>query len=213
MNDLRHFWSEIGSQKNFTDPFYLEELAKYIPSPGVIVEYGCGYGRILSQLWDAGYRQLIGFDFAEKMLKRGRESFPHLDLRGVADSGSVDLPDESVDATILSTVLVCNPSLLDQVKIVDEMRRILGRGGVLYICEFLITNSDKLLQRYAQHAQPGEDDYGVYRTAEGTTVRHHTIEWVLNLLKGFDVVWRYELRHVTMNGNPVETVHLIARKI
>lgn len=63
---LQTFWSEIGSTKDFTDPFFETKLSSYLDKNSKIVEYGCGYGRILNNLWQSGYRNLQGFDFAQK---------------------------------------------------------------------------------------------------------------------------------------------------
>lgn len=210
---LKEFWSEVGSTKDFQDPFFMGRFEKWLGKDDKIVEYGCGYGRILNNLWTEGYQNLQGFDFASRMIERGERDFPHLDLYLLEQSGKIPLEDRSVDGVILSTVLCCNAEKKAQEAIIDELARILKMGGVLYLCEFLITQNDKQRARYEGYAKQESEDYGVYRTNEGVLVRHHTLRWILDLLSLFDIQWLEQLDDVTMNGNPVRTVHLIAQKI
>ena len=41
-----------------------------------VLDVGCGYGRTLDELYQMGYCNLIGIDFAESMINRGRRQFP-----------------------------------------------------------------------------------------------------------------------------------------
>ena len=77
-SESRAFWNEVGSQKNFDDPFFLDSFSPYVTKESPIIEYGCGYGRLLNLLSEKGYSNLQGFDLAPKMLKRGFSLFPHL---------------------------------------------------------------------------------------------------------------------------------------
>jgi hypothetical protein len=52
---VQSFWSEVGSTKTFTDPFFIEQFTANVPIDGLVVEYGCGYGRILNLLWENGF--------------------------------------------------------------------------------------------------------------------------------------------------------------
>jgi SAM-dependent methyltransferase len=209
--DIQTFWNDIGSTKEFTDPFFEEKFSSFLNKKSTILEYGCGYGRILNNLSKAGYENLRGFDFAPKMIERGQKIFPHLSLQ-LLEEGKAPLADQSVDAIILSTVLCCNPEKGAQEKIIEEIYRLLKGGGILYLCEFLITHSEKYLDRYNQHAHPESADYGIYTTTENVAVRHHSVHWLINILKDFDIQWLEQLDDVTMNGNSVRTVHLIAQK-
>ncbi|MDN3507106.1 MAG: hypothetical protein P0S96_07755 [Simkaniaceae bacterium] len=71
MNSLT-FWNDIGSKKEFEDPFFLKRVQPFITFDSKIVEYGCGYGRILRELFSEGCRNVSGFDIAEKKIERGK---------------------------------------------------------------------------------------------------------------------------------------------
>lgn len=206
------FWNEIGPQKNFSDPFFIDKLLPCLSKEKLIVEYGCGYGRILNLLRGQGFEKLYGFDFAPKMIERGQKMYPDLDLQVIEQSGKIPLSEQTANIVILSTVLCCNPLRSDQEKIINEIQRVLVKGGVLYLYDFLITQSERYLPLYSEWAQFGEEDYGIYKNSQNVFFRHHSIQWIFDLLKKFDILWLEQMNHITMNSNPVRTCHLIAQK-
>lgn len=204
------YWNEIGSRKNFEDPLYLEKMAPYISSNSKIVEYGCGYGRILDMLQKQNFTDLQGFDFSKNMIERGRSTNPKLKLNHIVESGSIPLENQSIDCVILSTVLCCITERQEQEKVINEIFRILKPKGVLYLTDFLLNQDEKYQARYT-HGMNTQLDYGVYTTTEGVAVRHHTTTWVLNLLKNFDIQWFEQFDFKTMNNNKARTFHCIAQ--
>lgn len=67
----QQYWNDIGAKKVFEDPLYLDKLSQFLSPNAQIIEYGCGYGRMMRILKSAGYHNLIGFDFAPNMITRG----------------------------------------------------------------------------------------------------------------------------------------------
>jgi ubiquinone/menaquinone biosynthesis C-methylase UbiE len=61
-------------------------------------------------------------DFSEAMIARGKDLFPHLDLR-VMQEKKIPLPDESCDAVILFAVLTCIAENEAQEFLLKEVRR------------------------------------------------------------------------------------------
>src|SRR5579871_1909725 len=98
------YWNSIGSKKDFEDPLYLDKLGRFISKDSRIVEYGCGYGRLLRILKSEGYENQIGFDFSSKMIERGRAENPDIDLHLLAKNGIIPLEDQSTHLVIMSTV-------------------------------------------------------------------------------------------------------------
>lgn len=147
------------------------------------------------------------------MIERGQCTFSHLNLHLIDLTGKIPLEDQSVDGVILSTVIYCNPNKNAQEKIILEIHRLLKNKGILYLCDFLITCSEKYSSQYEKHAKPSSEDYGIYVTREGVAVRHHSMHWIFNILKQFDIQWLEQFDDVTMNGNSVRTFHLIAQKL
>lgn len=206
------FWNEVGSQKNFEDPLYMEKLQPFVDLDSKIVEYGCGYGRLMNQLKNNGYINLIGFDFAPNMIKRGKSTYPDLDLFSIEESGSIPLKTSSCDAVIMSTILCCVVDKDHQKEIIDEAKRVLKIGGVLYLSDFLLCNHSRYVDKY-QEGYKSYNEWGVYTTDEGITVRHHSTRWITQLLEDLDIQWFEQFDFKTMNNNSARTCHCIAKNI
>jgi ubiquinone/menaquinone biosynthesis C-methylase UbiE len=208
----QQYWNDIGAKKVFEDPLYIDKLQPFLSSTAQIVEYGCGYGRMMRILKSAGYHNLIGFDFAPNMITRGLRENPDLDLRLLERAGAIPINDESIDAVVMSTVLCCITDEQKLIELMAEIRRVLKKQGVLYITDFLICDHPRYQDKYASGLEQfGE--WGIYTTNENLTVRHYTTQLIMKLLKSFDVQWFEQFDFKTMNQNPARTFHCIAKKI
>lgn len=205
------YWNYIGSTKEFEDPLYLDKLSQFLSPNSVIIEYGCGYGRLMHHLKIHGYDNLMGFDFAQRMIERGKTRYPDLNLQLLEKSGKIPLEKESVDAVIMSTVLCCMVDDSEQIQLIEEIYRILKAKGVIYLSDFLICHHQRYKSRYSTgHEKFGR--WGIYTTDENLVVRHLTSQDVLKLLKCFDIHWFEQFDFKTMNNNPARTFHCIALK-
>lgn len=211
MQELQKFWNTIGATKVFNDPFSFEAFLLGLQSSSRIVEYGCGYGRLLHLLHERGYRNLAGYDFAPNMISRGKSLFSNLDLQVLEKPLYLPLEDGTVDAVILSTVLTCIPEARDIKQLIGDLRRVLKSSGKIYISDFLITENEKYSPLY-ERDESIYGCYGTFMTSEGAVVRHFSKEWILELIQEFDLEWYEERPFVTMNMNPVNTFHLIGLK-
>jgi ubiquinone/menaquinone biosynthesis C-methylase UbiE len=207
----QQYWNDIGAKKVFEDPLYLNKLSSFLLPTAQIIEYGCGYGRMMRILKSAGYHNLIGFDFAPNMITRGLNENPDLDLRLLETAGAIPCEDESVDALVISTVLCCITSEKELQALINELKRVLKPNGTLYIADFLICEHSRYQEKYTSGLQRF-GIWGVYTTNENLTVRHYTTEIIMNLLKSFDIQWFEQFDFKTMNQNPARTFHCIAKK-
>lgn len=204
------FWSDIGSTKEFTDPFFVGEFSKFVPKNKLVIEYGCGYGRVLNILYINDFEELIGFDFAPKMIEKGAKAYPYLDLRLLEESCIVPLENESVDAVILSTVLTCIADSSDQIRLMSEINRITKKDGIIYLSDFLISENYKA--RYDKF-KDSFGEYGIFKSSEGAIVRHHSRNWIESLLQNYQLLFYKEFGHVTMNNNPIKSFVTISKKL
>lgn len=207
----QHYWNSIGSQKEFEDPLYLEKLSPFLHTESKIIEYGCGYGRLMHILKERGYLNLTGFDFAENMIARGKRTYPHLDLQLLAESGTIPCPNESVDAVVMSTVLCCMIDAAEQASLLKEAWRVLKYQGVIYISDFLICEDARYKEKYAEGFEKF-GKWGIYTTSENLVVHHMTAQALFELLKEFDIQWFEQFDFKTMNQNPARTFHCIGIK-
>lgn len=207
----REYWDSVSEKKEFTTPLQREAFVKYVKRTDVILDVGCGYGRTLNELHQAGFQNLIGVDFADGMIERGRQQFPQLDLR-VKESERIDLPDNSVDAVILFAVLTCIWKNEEQERLIGEIRRVLKADGVIYVNDYLLNNDDHNLPRYKKFSEK-YGIYGVFELPEGAVCRHHDLARVRTLLAGFEELEYEPLTFTTMNGNKSNGFYFIGKNV
>lgn len=207
----QEYWNITGSKKTFEDPLYLDKLSPFLSPSAQIVEYGCGYGRVMRILKSAGYQNLLGLDFASNMITRGRLENPDIDLRLLEKAGVIPYSDASIDALVMSTVLCCITDAQELSELINEIRRVLKKDGVLYITDFLICEHPRYHEKYAAGLKRF-GTWGIYTTNENLNVRHYTTQVIMDLLGGFDIQWFEQFDFKTMNQNPVRTFHCIAKK-
>lgn len=111
-------------------------ISKYITGAkkeSKIVDAGCGGGRILLELYKRGFKNLYGFDLAEKILEsaRRRTEWCDCDIKfSKQDAASLNYPTEYFDFAIyLQQILSHIDTKEDRKKAVDECYRILKKDG------------------------------------------------------------------------------------
>src|SRR5262245_25415046 len=50
------YWNTEGVRKPFAHPLNLHLLTKWLSQESRVLDYGCGYGRCLGELFNVGYR-------------------------------------------------------------------------------------------------------------------------------------------------------------
>lgn len=208
--EQRAYWDSVSEKKEFTTPFQADAFSRYVEKDALVVDIGCGYGRTLNELHQQGYGRLMGFDFSAEMIKRGKRLFPDLDLR-VKEDETIALPDNSADAVILFAVLTCIVKNVDQKQLISEIHRVLKPGGIIYINDFLLNTDERNTSRYLQY-QEKLGVYGAFELPEGAVVRHHSEEWVGELLNDFRQKEFEHLIFTTMNGHKSNGFYYIGEK-
>jgi len=193
------YWDKVSEKKEFTTLLDLDLVKPFINLDSFIVDYGCGYGRTLNQLWQKGYKNTLGFDFSPEMINRGRKEFPFLTLK-ISENNSIDHANSSVDMVILFAVLTCIIKDEDQVNLMQEITRVLKPGGIIFINDFLVNTDDRNGKRYAAFLNKYQK-YGVFELPEGAVLRHHETGWIDTLTKNFNKEVMNKITFKTMNGN------------
>jgi SAM-dependent methyltransferase len=202
LNSQYEYWNTAGVQKSFAHPLNLRRVRQWVSDEGSILDYGCGYGRILGELYKEGYEHLIGLDFSPAMIATARAQHPDITFE-LVQSSTIPLPDASVDGVLLFSVLTCIPTDEGQRALIKEVHRVLNRGGLLYISDLSLQTDERNLERYARDEQK-YGIYGVFDLPEGVTVRHHDPKWIETLTSDFEMVVLDDVDVVTMNGNPAQ---------
>ena len=197
------YWNRVGPGKPFAHPLNFERLAQWLSPESRIADVGCGYGRSLGLLLERGYHNLIGFDPAPAMIAMARERFPAIAFEVLDDPPHIPLPDASVDAALLFSVLTCVPTDEGQRAVVAEVRRVLRPGGLFYISDLWLQTDERNRERY-QRDEPKYGIYGMFDLPEGVTVRHHDPRWIAELTSDFETGALDDVDVHTMNGNPAQ---------
>ena len=204
------YWDRVANEKRFSHPLKLEWLTRYSHPGARILDYGCGYGRTLAELSQAGFENLVGVDSSSAMLARARAAVagPGL-VRN--DEHSIPFTDESFDAVLLFAVLTCIPDGDQQRSLMSELERVLRPGGLLYISDVLVNTDQRNRERYERDAEKF-NCYGVFELPEGVVVRHHTSEWMGELTRSFQPLEYEAFTVTTMNGNASAAFQSLSRK-
>lgn len=204
------YWNTEGTQKSFQHPLNLQRISEWLFADDRILDFGCGYGRCLGELFNSGYRNLFGIDFSPAMIEAARAQYPKITFE-VVQSLPIPLPAASVDGALLFSVLTCVPTDGGQRAIIKELHRVLRPGGLLYLSDLTLQTDERNLTRYARD-QANYGTYGVFDLPEGVTVRHHDPEWIETLTSDFEMVALDHIEVLTMNGNPAKAFQWFGTK-
>jgi SAM-dependent methyltransferase len=207
----RSYWDSVARRKRFSHPLRLEWLGQYLDTCSRVVDYGCGYGRTLAEIAQAGYQNVVGVDFSAAMLTRCRQEFPQSKL--VRNDGrTLPFRSDSLDAVLLFATLTCIPRDEAQRALMAEVERVLRPGGLLYISDLLLNEDARNRERYEQYAEV-YGAFGVFELPEGVVVRHHSEEWIEELTASFARLQYEPFSVTTMNGNKSAAFQYLGRKV
>lgn len=210
LDDQREYWDAEADSAVFTHPLDVELLRRHVGESGRILDFGCGYGRILVELRRHGFWNLVGLDASGAMVDRARKLVPDVPV-AVCDALPTAYPDSAFEAVLLISVLTCIPRDEDQRSLMAEVYRLLAPGGVVYVSDFLLHSDDRNLLRYRKHCDRF-GTFGVFEDERGAVFRHHTLEWIRELTEAFQnlVLERFAVK--TRRGNPATGCRFLGRK-
>ena len=204
-----HFWNRAAGNRRFTHPLDRERLTRLLPRDAVILDYGCGQGRLSGELVGLGYVNVLGIDSSHEMIRVAREEVPDAGFVEI-DGATLPCGDASIDAVLLFAVLTCIPADDAQKNLLREFKRILKPGGLLLISDYPLQTDTRNRERYEEFEEAL--GHGRFRLPEGVVLRHHAREWFDGLLAGFRVDEALEFDWTTMNGNPARIIQFWAHK-
>lgn len=118
----------------------LELVEKYIPTNANILEIGSGYGKNLLLLSESGYKFVSGIEFSQNAVEISKRL---LNNNLLGDVTNTNFADEEYDAIIDIGCLHCVKTE-DKINALNEVSRILKRGGLIISRYFLPKNADWL---------------------------------------------------------------------
>ncbi|MET7735152.1 class I SAM-dependent methyltransferase [Streptomyces sp. NPDC005402] len=204
------YWNAAAGTKTFTHPLHLPWLTD-LDRHAAILDYGCGYGRVMADLAQYGFGNLTGVDTSPAMIIRARRQHPTMAFATLSTPPATPHPDASFDAALLFAVLTCIPDATAQHRLIAELHRVLKPGGTLYLSDLLLQPDERNRLRYERDADV-YGVYGVFKTSDGAICRHHSREWLSTLLADFEITDSRDITVPTMNGHPATGIQIKARK-
>ncbi|MFD8725228.1 class I SAM-dependent methyltransferase [Streptomyces sp. NPDC059629] len=205
------YWDTAGATKTFTHPLHVPWLTG-VNRTARVLDYGCGYGRVMAELSEHGFSEVSGVDLSPALIARGRRLRPDLRFSVLKSPPELPCAPESFDVVLLFAVLTCIPDDDAQRALVAELKRLLTPGGLLYISDVVLQDDERNRNRYATHADRFGTPYGVFAADDGAVCRHHGISELHTLLSDFDLVAERPINVTTMNGHRSQALQLLARK-
>lgn len=186
-------WDRVANQVNFNLEIDRKRFRSLVDLQAKVLDVGCGYGRIVKELTESGYTNVIGIDPSSIMVERGLKMFPELSL---LHSSTATLPfdDCSFDAVVVCAVFTCIPSLVERVEVVAEIMRVLKPGGLLHIAEFC------------------SEEEAVFTAGLGIPMCYSRPEELRELFDGFQYCYDEVVSASTMSGKDVQSYRAFVRK-
>lgn len=209
IDNQKEYWDRVAPQKTFTHPLDVDLLSKYVEKRATVIDFGCGYGRIVSALIESGFSNVIGYDTSNELIQRGKP--PLLPILHINTSFDLPVTDNSVDCFLLFAVLTCIPSNSGQTDLIALLQSKLKPGGVIYISDYYLQDNKLSKSRYT-HFNHDKDNFGVFCLPEGATLRHHTKAWIDHLVKNFRIKEEKIIEVKTMNGNSARAFQMMIQK-
>jgi ubiquinone/menaquinone biosynthesis C-methylase UbiE len=118
-------------KNRFSDSFQAVYNAVLRRMPEKILDVGCGNGvnLPLSKILPVEYH---GLDYAEKSVETARKNYPNVTFH-IGDAFNMEFENDTFDMLILSNVLVLYKNETDQLKLLNECKRVLKSDGVLIL--------------------------------------------------------------------------------
>ncbi|GAB0174351.1 MAG: hypothetical protein HHAS10_02300 [Candidatus Altimarinota bacterium] len=98
-----------------------------------ILDLGCGGGRTTAALYERGFKNIVGIDFAENLIHGAKNEYPHLaDIFSVGDATHLDqFHEQEFDLVFFSfNGMDYIPNRDERLKAYNEIHRVLKPGGM-----------------------------------------------------------------------------------
>ncbi|WP_405955242.1 class I SAM-dependent methyltransferase [Streptomyces phaeochromogenes] len=120
------YWNAAAAAgtKQFAHPLHrpwLEDVSRN----ATLLDYGCGYGRIMNDLAQQGFNNLAGVDTSPTMIAQARQRHPAMQFTTLDRPPKLPMAAASVDVILLFAVLTCIPEDQAQRSLIGELTRVL----------------------------------------------------------------------------------------
>jgi ubiquinone/menaquinone biosynthesis C-methylase UbiE len=185
-----------------------EVLAEIVTKerPKRVLDVGCGWGRHLETLLNEGVEFAAGIDKEPSMILKAKDLYKKYGnnriLLKLEDAGDLSFDDGSFDMVICMTNTFGNMEDETREKAIEEMYRVLKKGGVLVLSVYQDTLDSKKL-REKSYLDVGLRPYPtgdpkVIRTQEGLYARQFAYPELENYLRKFKRITKIDINEVAI---------------
>lgn len=142
----KKYWSHVPPEEIMSGVHYPgKELFDVIEQGSNILDIGCGNGKVSSFLYEAGHK-VTGVDINKNAIEKNKQENPAINYYYADITEKIPFPDNTFDVITISYVFV---SIVDVDLVryaVSEIRRVLKKGGYIWLCEAIYSN--EYMERY-----------------------------------------------------------------
>jgi SAM-dependent methyltransferase len=191
------YWNGEGAQKVFSHPISSEWLAD-LDRESSVLDFGCGYGRLIPELRKQGFRNIVGFDSSIPLVERAFRENPG----AYYTSDNHALVDKSFNLVLCFALFTSCPLDLEQSELTSLINNHTEDDARLYISDYETCDNPHYGDRYEQRVM---NIYGCFRS-DTALFRHHECGHFDNLLPDWRKLRERTLSGKTLHGNEI-TIH------
>jgi ubiquinone/menaquinone biosynthesis C-methylase UbiE len=210
-DNQKTFWNNQANDLTLNSESNIHLLDSLVNSENTILDYGCGYGRIMEVLYKRGFSNIQGIDISEDMIKRASELLPFLQFDICDCSEKLPFDDNSFDVVIIVDVIVSIIEDAVQDTIFKEISRCLKKNGIIFITDFLLSADIRNIKRYNQFEKK-YDSYGTFETQQGLIARHSSLDRIKKITSEYNELHFSVFERKTINLNITEGFTYVGRK-
>lgn len=173
MRDNSTYWGENTQSMVFTTPLPSKDIMGCIPKNSFILDFGCGYGRIVEYIEKLGYSNYLGIDISNDLVLRAKQYHPNYNFE-VASLKDLIRRNMRFDVIIIMGVIENIFESSDRNIFVKELFELLNGDGIVYLETFLL--DDLVHKEKYIFAQKNGYLYGTLILNDGNLILFHDTE-------------------------------------
>lgn len=174
------FYDNTKDNFVFSTPLYTDIIEEFTDPSSHILDFGCGYWRVLDDLSQKWYTDLCWIDASKKMIQRAQQY--NWDIN-YAHSTDIHHFKQAYDCIVLNNVLVNICFEGQQNILLKKAWEILKKWWTIIIIDFIISSHQKYIDEYQKNlAKYGEN--GIYEK-KWCLFKHNTPERIAELRSFF----------------------------
>ena len=199
------YWEQEGANKKFTHEISSDWIEN-VPLDSWILDLGCGYGRVTKQLYETGYRKIIGYDPSRAMISRAvkENTGPTYTFK------KKDILNHEYSLVVCFALFTSCPEPKNQIELKNIIEKQTAGQANLYISDYLTSENAHYADRYEQNKL---GIYGCFGSKDTAVFRHHDADHFSQLFSAWKQLRKETRAGKTLNGNKINLTQLLYKKV